>query len=105
MPFVSGLANTFPIFFPPVLGGVGGGALAPPRTVFILAVGLGGGVGAGLTGMVTQAALIADAYVRRRGLATGIAFSGSLAAYLLATPAQWAIDTVGWRGAVGGWVG
>ncbi|MBI4271837.1 MAG: MFS transporter [Candidatus Rokubacteria bacterium] len=153
MLFVSGLANTFPIFFPPLLAEFGGsraatastvtlfwiggatlgplaghlvdrwnprllvtlglgaaalgfgvGALAPTRTVFILAVGLGGGVGAGLTGMVTQAALIADAYVRRRGLATGIAFSGSMAAYVLATPAQWAIDTVGWRGTFGGWV-
>ena len=34
--------------------------------------------------MTTHAALIADAYVRRRGLATGIAFGGSMAAYALA---------------------
>ncbi|OGL24810.1 MAG: hypothetical protein A3G44_15265 [Candidatus Rokubacteria bacterium RIFCSPLOWO2_12_FULL_73_47] len=152
MLFVSGLANTFPVFFPPLLAEFGGsraatastvtlfwlggatlgplaghlvdrwnprrlvmlglaaaalgfgiGALAPTRTVFVLAVGLGGGVGAGLTGMVAQAALIADAYVRRRGLATGIAFSGSMAAYALATPAQWAIDAVGWRGTFAGY--
>src|SRR3990170_2522844 len=124
MLFVSGLANTFPIFFPPLLaefGGsraatastvtlfwLGGATLGPlaghlvdrwnPRLLVTLGlgaaalgfgVGAGGGVGAGLTGMVAQAALIADAYVRRRGLATGIAFSGSMAAYALATPAQW----------------
>jgi len=153
MLFVSGLANTFPIFFPPLLAEFGGsraataatvtlfwiggatlgplaghlvdrwnprllitlglgvaalglgiGALAPTQLVFVLAVGLGGGVGVGLTGMVTQAALIADAYVRRRGLATGIAFSGSMAGYALATPAQWAIEAVGWRGTFAGYV-
>ena len=149
MLLVSGIANTFPVFFPPLLEEFGGsraatastvtllwvggailgplagylvtrwnprltvvlglgaaatglalGTLAPSLTVFILAVGIGGGIGIGLTGMVTQAALIADAYVARRGFATGIAFSGSMAGYALAWPAQWAITHLGWRGAL-----
>lgn len=149
MLLVSGIANTFPVFFPPLLeefggsraatastvtllwvggailgplagylvtrwnprltvvlglaavaAGLGIGTLAPSLTVFILAVGIGGGIGIGLTGMVTQAALIADAYVARRGFATGIAFSGSMAGYALAWPAQWAITHLGWRGAL-----
>lgn len=148
MLLVSGIANAFPVFLPPLLeefggsrgatastasllwvggavlgplagylvsrwnprllvtiglaataGGLALGTLAPSLTVFILAVGVGGGIGVGLTGMITQAALIADAYVRRRGLAMGIAFSGSMAAYALALPAQWAINRWGWRGA------
>ncbi|MGH7414106.1 MAG: MFS transporter [Candidatus Rokuibacteriota bacterium] len=73
------------------------GSLAPTLPVFLLAMGLGGGIGLGLTGMTTHAALIADAYVRRRGLATGIAFGGSMAAYALAPPAQWIITHWGWR--------
>jgi predicted MFS family arabinose efflux permease len=79
------------------------GALAPTLRVFTLAVGAGTGVGVGLTGMVTQAAVIADTYVRRRGFATGIAFSGSMAGYVLAIPAHWAITAVGWRGAMLAW--
>jgi predicted MFS family arabinose efflux permease len=79
------------------------GALAPSLRLFTLAVGVGTGVGVGLTGMVTQAAVIADTYVRRRGFATGIAFSGSMAGYVLAIPAHWAITTVGWRGALLAW--
>jgi MFS family permease len=86
-----------------VVLGLGLGTLAPTLPIFILAVGLGGGIGVGLTGMVTQAALIADAYVRRRGLALGIAFAGSMAAYTLAGPAQAAITHLGWRGALGGY--
>lgn len=150
---VSGIANTFPVFFPPLLeefggsrgatastvsllwlggavlgplagylvprwnprllvviglsataGGLAVGTVAPSLTWFILAVGLGGGIGVGLTGMITQAALIADAYAKRRGLAMGIAFSGSMAAYALALPAQWAINHWGWRGAFWGYV-
>ena len=62
------------------------GSLAPTLPLFLAAMGLGGGIGLGLTGMTTHAALIADAYVRRRGLATGIAFGGSMAAYALARP-------------------
>ncbi|HET7876860.1 MAG TPA: MFS transporter [Methylomirabilota bacterium] len=153
MLLVSGIANTFPVFFPPLLAEFGGsrgatastasllwiggavlgpaagflvsrwnprllvtaglvatalgmvaGTLAPSLDVFVLAVGLGGGIGVGLTGMTTQAALIADAYERRRGLAMGIAFSGSMAAYALAPPAQWVINHVGWRGAFWGYV-
>ncbi len=149
MLLVSGIANTFPVFFPPLLAEFGGsraataftvtllwlggallgpvagwlvarrnprlvvtaglaavtlglavGTLAPTLTVFSLAVGIGGGIGVGLTGMVAQAALIADAYGRRRGFATGIAFSGSMAGYILAWPAQWAITHLGWRGAL-----
>jgi predicted MFS family arabinose efflux permease len=153
MLLVSGIPNTFPVFFPALLeefGGsrgatastvsmlwLGGAVLGPvaghcvarwdPRVilslglgavagglalgtvasslpVFLLAVGLGGGIGIGLTGMVPHAALIADAYVRRRGLAMGIAFSGSMAAYVLAPLAQWGIDGVGWRGTFAGYV-
>jgi predicted MFS family arabinose efflux permease len=149
MLFVSGIANTFPVFFPPLLaefGGsraatastvtllwTGGAVLGPlagwlvarwnPRLVvilgllataaglgagsharslraFTLSVGLGGGVGVAFTGMVAQAALLADVYVRRRGAAMGIAFAGSMAGYVLAPPVQWAIGRVGWRGAL-----
>ncbi|HSB40884.1 MAG TPA: MFS transporter [Methylomirabilota bacterium] len=80
-----------------VAGGMVLGSLAPTLPAFLLAMGIGGGVGLGLTGMTTHAALIADAYVRRRGLATGIAFGGSMAAYALAAPAQWIITHWGWR--------
>lgn len=73
------------------------GSLAPSLPLFLTAMGVGGGIGLGLTGMTTHAALIADAYVRRRGLATGIAFGGSMAAYALAPPAQWLITRWGWR--------
>jgi predicted MFS family arabinose efflux permease len=153
MLFVSGIGNTFPVFFPPLLeefGGsraatalavtliwVGGAALGPvsghlvdrasPRAlvvvgllataaglavaslaptlrVFVLALGIGVGVGVGLTGMVTQAAVIAAEYRRRRGLATGIAFAGSMAGYVMATPAHWVITHFGWRAALGAYV-
>jgi predicted MFS family arabinose efflux permease len=80
-----------------VAGGMILGSLAPTLPLFLAAMGVGGGIGLGLTGMTTHAALIADAYVRRRGLATGIAFSGSMAAYALAPPAQWVITHWGWR--------
>jgi MFS family permease len=73
------------------------GSAAPTLPLFLLAMGVGGGIGLGLAGMTTHAALIADAYVRRRGLATGIAFGGSMAAYALAPPAQWMITHWGWR--------
>jgi predicted MFS family arabinose efflux permease len=80
-----------------VAGGMILGGLAPTLPLFLVAMGVGGGIGLGLTGMTTHAALIADAYVRRRGLATGIAFGGSMAAYALALPAQWVITHWGWR--------
>jgi predicted MFS family arabinose efflux permease len=79
------------------------GAAAPSLLVFTVAVGGAMGIGVGLTGMVTQAAIIADSYVRHRGFATGIAFSGSMAGYVLAIPAHWAIASFGWRGALLGW--
>jgi MFS family permease len=150
---VSGIANTFPVFFPallaefggsraatasavsllwlvgallgPVAGhlvdrgsprllvalglagsalGLAGATLAPTLPLFIAALGLGGGIGVGLTGMVTQAAVIADTYVRRRGFATGIAFSGSMAGYVLSSPAHWAITTWGWRATLGAYL-
>lgn len=150
MLLVSGIGNTFPVFFPPLLAEFGGsraataltvsliwiggavlapvagslvdrrdprlivaggivatalgllgGALAPALPVFVVCVGAGAGIGVGLTGMVTQAAVIADTYTRRRGFATGIAFSGSMAGYVLATPVQLAIEHVGWRGTLG----
>ena len=71
-----------------VAGGLLIGSAAPTLPLFLLAMGVGGGIGLGLTGMTTHAALIADAYVHRRGLASGIAFGGSMAAYALAPPAQ-----------------
>jgi MFS family permease len=147
MLLVSGIGNTFPVFFPTLLAEFGGsraataltvslvwiggsilapfagalidrrdprlimsagvlatalgllgGAFAPTLPVFIACVGVGAGIGVGLTGMVTQAAVIADTYQRRRGFATGIAFAGSMAGYVLAAPAQIAIERVGWRG-------
>ena len=73
------------------------GSAAPTLPLFLLAIGVGGGIGLGLTGMTTHPALITDAYVRRRGLATGIAFGRAMAAYALAPPAQWIITHWGWR--------
>lgn len=80
-----------------VAAGLTLGSLASSLPLFLLTAGVGGGIGLGLTGMSTHVALIADAYVRRRGLATGIAFGGSMAAYALAAPAQWVITHWGWR--------
>ena len=80
------------------------GTLAPTLPWFVAVVGGLGGIGIGLTGMVTQAALLADTYVRRRGLANGIAFSGSMAGFLAALPAQMLITRAGWRGAFVGYV-
>ena len=146
MLLVSGIGNTFPVFFPPLLEEFGGSragtalavsliwlgsallgpvagyvvdrwsprglvvagllataaglavaASAPTLRVFTLALGIGAGVGVGLTGMVTQASVIAARYRRRRGLATGIAFAGSMAGYVMATPAHWVIARFGWR--------
>lgn len=85
--------------------GLGLGALAPTLSLFTLAVGVGGGIGVGLTGMVAQAALLADQYVHRRGVAMGIAFSGSMAGYVVAPPVQWLVVRFGWRGALWVYVG
>ena len=149
---VSGIANAFPVFFPPLLAefggsraataftvtllwvggavlgpfaghlvdrrsprvlvavglaatalGLGAGAAAPTLPAFIAAVGIGGGIGVGLTGMVTHAAVIADAFVRHRGFATGIAFAGSMGGYVLAGPVQRTITAFGWRATLVGW--
>lgn len=82
-------------------GGLAGGTLAPSLPVLVLAVGVGGGIGVGLTGMAAQAALLADAYVVRRGLAMGVAFSGSMAGYVVAPAVHAAVVALGWRGALG----
>ncbi|MBI4012515.1 MAG: MFS transporter [Candidatus Rokubacteria bacterium] len=84
--------------------GLAAGALAPTLAAFVLSVGIGAGIGVGLTGMVPQAAILADAYVARRGIAMGIAFSGSMAGYVVAPPVQWAIAGLGWRAALLGYV-
>jgi predicted MFS family arabinose efflux permease len=153
MLFVSGLTNTFPVFFPALLDefggtraatastvtlmwlvgaalgplagtlvgrfsprrvvatglaagalGLGGAVLSPSLPLFVVSLGLGVGVSIGLTGMVTQAAVIADRYVRRRGVAMGIAFSGSMAAYVLSSPAHAAIAAWGWRVTLAGYL-
>jgi MFS family permease len=83
--------------------GTAGAALAPTSTVFAVLLGVGGGIGAGLTGFVPQAAVIAETYRARRGFATGIAFSGAMVGYSLATPAHWAITAIGWRWTFGVW--
>ena len=70
-------------------------------SAFLVVVGGFGGIGLGLTGMVAHAPLISHDYSRRRGLATGIAFSGSMLAYTLSPGIQWAITALGWRGAFG----
>jgi MFS family permease len=152
MLFVSGVPNTFTVFFPPlleefggtraatasastllwvvsavlgpvagqlvdrwsprlvvVLGlagaalGLGGAAVAPTLGVFLACLGVGVGIGVGLSGIVSQAAVIAETYVARRGFASGIAFAGSMAGYAIATPAHWAIAAFGWRATLVAW--
>lgn len=75
------------------------GAQARTLPFMIGAVGIAVGLGLGLTGLSTQAALLADSYSRRRGVAMGIAFSGSMAAYMLGPVTQRLIGLFGWRGA------
>ena len=75
------------------------GAHAATFPVMIASVGIAVGVGLGLTGLSTQAALLADSYSRRRGVAMGIAFSGSMAAFVLGPLTLRAIRSFGWRGA------
>lgn len=75
------------------------GAHAPSLGVMIASVGIAVGVGLGLTGLSTQAALLADSYRRRRGVAMGIAFSGAMAAFMLGPLTQRLIGSLGWRGA------
>lgn len=153
MLLVSGITNTFPVFFPALLaefggsraatasaislawlggaalgpvaghlidrwsprfvvavglaacaGGLAGATVAPSLGVFVAALGAGTGLGVGLTGFVTQAAVIRETYAARRGAATGIAFSGSMAGYVLAPPVQWSIQALGWRLTLGGYL-
>ena len=73
------------------------GAAAPTLPLFIASVGVAVGIGLGLTSISTQAALLADSYSRRRGMAMGIAFSGSMAAFVLGPVTQRIIDGFGWR--------
>ena len=73
------------------------GAAAPTLPVFTVSVSIAVGIGLGLTNISTQAALLADEYSRRRGVAMGIAFSGSMAAFVLGPVAQRVIDAYGWR--------
>jgi len=75
------------------------GSQAPTLPVMIASVGVAVGVGLGLTGLSTQAALLADSYSRRRGVAMGVAFSGSMAAFMLGPITQRLISAFGWRGA------
>ena len=77
------------------------GAAAPTLPVFAASVGIAVGIGLGLTSLSTQAALLADTYSRRRGVAMGIAFSGSMAAFVLGPVTQRIIDGFGWRTAFG----
>jgi predicted MFS family arabinose efflux permease len=87
-----------------VIGGLGAtavglllGAHAPTLSVMIASIGGAVGVGLGLTGLSTQAALLADTYSRRRGVAMGIAFSGAMAAFVLGPVTQRLISSYGWR--------
>ena len=77
------------------------GAAAPTLPVFVASVGIAVGIGLGLTSLSTQAALLADTYSRRRGVAMGIAFSGSMAAFVLGPVTQRIIEGFGWRAAFG----
>lgn len=87
-----------------IIGGLGAaaaglllGAHAPTLSFMIASVGILVGVGLGFTGLSTQAALLADSYGRRRGVAMGIAFSGAMAAFVLGPVTQRLISSFGWR--------
>jgi predicted MFS family arabinose efflux permease len=82
--------------------GTGLGARAVRLWDFSVPLAVGMGIGVGFTGLATQAALLGGVYVRRRGLAMGIAFSGAMAAYGLAPLVQWTITHLGWRTALAG---
>jgi predicted MFS family arabinose efflux permease len=83
--------------------GTAAAALAPSLTWFTIPIGVLGGVGAGLTGFVPQAAVIGETYRVRRGFATGIAFAGSMVGYALAMPAHVVIEAIGWRWSLVAW--
>ncbi len=75
------------------------GSAARSLPVLVSSIGIVVGIGLGLTGMSTQAALLAETYSRRRGVAIGIAFSGSMAAYVVGPVTQRIISGFGWRAA------
>jgi predicted MFS family arabinose efflux permease len=75
------------------------GSVSQSLPVFVSSMGIAVGIGLGLTSIPTQAALLADTYSRRRGVAMGIAFSGSMAAFVLGPVTQQVIDAFGWRAA------
>jgi predicted MFS family arabinose efflux permease len=77
--------------------GLFAGMAATTLPFLVGAVGIALGVGLGLTSLSTQAALLADMYRRRRGVAMGIAFSGSMAAWVVSPITQRVIVTFGWR--------
>ena len=79
--------------------GLVAGIAAPTLPILVASVGIAGGVGLGLTSLSTQATLLADTYSRRRGVAMGIAFSGSMAAYVVGPLTQRVITAFGWRAA------
>jgi predicted MFS family arabinose efflux permease len=81
--------------------GLVAGVAAPTLPMLVASVGIAVGVGLGLTTLSTQAALLADIYSRRRGVAMGIAFSGSMAAYVVGPLTQRVIVAYGWRAAFG----
>jgi MFS family permease len=58
-------------------------------------------IGGALFGMGPSQALVANWFVRRRGLALGFAVAGATVASLIMPPlAAFLVDTVGWRGAL-----
>ena len=79
--------------------GLLGGMTATTLPMLVASVGTALGVGLGLTSLSTQAALLADMYSRRRGVAMGVAFSGSMAAYVVGPLTQHVIAAFGWRAA------
>jgi MFS family permease len=65
---------------------------------FLLLYCIGGGIGFGVVAVHAVSTIVAHAFERGRGLATGVATSGSTAGQLLVVPAlAWAIVDIGWR--------
>ena len=79
--------------------GLVAGIAAPTLPILVASVGIACGVGLGLTSLSAQATLLAATYSRRRGVAMGIAFSGSMAAYVVGPLTQRVIVAFGWRAA------